>query len=113
DPAMDQYLLETLAEKYANVDVRAADAPPAGQLDLDGSASDAGDEASRRAAAVARLVDPLEQALEARGLRALYDDVERPLVRVLARMEQVGVRVDDVYLKGLVADLTDEVRVLD
>jgi DNA polymerase-1 len=113
DPAMEQYLLETLAEKYANLDVRAADAPPAGQLDLDGSASDPGEEAACRAAAVARLVEPLEQALDARGLRALYDDVERPLVRVLARMEQVGVRVDDVYLKGLVGDLTEEVRVLD
>jgi len=113
DPAMEQYLLETLAEKYANVELRAADAPPAGQLDLDGSASDAGEEAARRAAAVARLVEPLEQAMDARGLRSLYDDVERPLVRVLARMEQVGVRVDGVYLKGLVADLTDEVHSLD
>ncbi|MBV9253057.1 MAG: DNA polymerase I, partial [Actinobacteria bacterium] len=113
DPAMEQYLLETLAEKYANVELRAADAPAAGQLDLDGTSSDPADEAARRAAAVARLVEPLEQAMEARGLTALYADVERPLVRVLARMEQVGVRVDGVYLKGLVADLTDEVRTLD
>ena len=113
DPAVEQFLLETLAEKYANVELRAADAPPAGQLDLAGSASDPADEAARRAAAVARLVDPLEQALDARGLRTLYEDIERPLVRVLARMEMVGVRVDDVYLKGLVADLTDEVRALD
>ncbi|MBV9662758.1 MAG: DNA polymerase I [Actinobacteria bacterium] len=113
DPAMEQYLLETLAEKYANVELRAADAPAAGQLDLDGTSSDPADEAARRAAAVARLVEPLEQAMEARGLTALYADVERPLVRVLARMEQVGVRVDGAYLKGLVADLTDEVRTLD
>jgi DNA polymerase I len=41
------------------------------------------------------------EALVAQGLRDLYDEVERPLVRVLARMEHVGVAVDVGYLRAL------------
>jgi DNA polymerase-1 len=39
--------------------------------------------------------------MDAQGLRGLYDDIERPLVRVLARMEHVGVAVDADYLREL------------
>src|SRR5438309_389018 len=93
DPAESQYLLEELAARYAGLELRSPDAPASGQLDLDGSASPA-DDAGRRAAAVARLAPALRQALQARRLETLYEDVERPLIRVLARMEKVGVRVD-------------------
>src|SRR6202167_2993889 len=94
DPAGDQYLLEDLALRYAGVELRAPDAPPAGQLDLSGAAAAPGGDAGRRAAAVARLAEPLSAALAARGMSKLYDEVERPLVRVLARMEDARVRVD-------------------
>ena len=80
--------------RYAGVELRGPDAPPPGQLDLSGTGADAAGEAARRAAAVARLVEPLSAALAARGMSRLYDEVERPLVRVLARMEDAGVRVD-------------------
>ena len=113
DPAETQYLLEELCTRYARIEVRSPDAPPPGQLDLDGTATDPAEEAGRRAAAIARLVPPLIAALEARGLRPLYDDIERPLVRALARMEDVGVRVDADYLRTLVAALTEEARALD
>ena len=113
DPAETAYLLEDLASRYAQVDLRGPDAPPPGQLDLDGSARDAAEDAGRRAAAVARLAPPLSTALEARGLRRLYDDVERPLVRVLARMEKVGVRVDVPALRELSEGLAAECRTLD
>ncbi|HUP69728.1 MAG TPA: DNA polymerase I [Acidimicrobiales bacterium] len=113
DPAESAYLLEELCARYAQLELRAPDAPPPGQLDLDGSAPDIAAETARRAAAVARLAPPLFVALEARGLRPLYDDIERPLVPVLARMETVGVRVDEAYLRDLVQGLTDEVHQLD
>ncbi|HEX2040510.1 MAG TPA: DNA polymerase I [Acidimicrobiales bacterium] len=113
DPAETQYLLDALCERYARLEIRSPDAPPPGQLDLDGTAVDPAEEAGRRAAAVARLVPPLVAALEARGLRSLYDDIERPLVRVLAKMEEVGVRVDADYLRGLLAKLTEEAEALD
>ena len=113
DPAETLYLLEDLAARYADIDLRAPDAPPPGQLDLDGSAPDPAETAGRRAAAVARLAPALSVALDARGLRSLYDDIERPLVRVLARMEKVGVRVDVVELRRLSDALVAECQVLD
>jgi DNA polymerase-1 len=113
DPAGDQYLLEDLALRYAGVELRASDAPPVGQLDLSGTASDPAIDAARRAAAVARLAEPLGAALSARGMSPLYDDVERPLVRVLARMELAGIRVDTVALGALAKELSEEARRLE
>jgi DNA polymerase-1 len=113
DPAGDQYLLEDLAPRYAGVEVRAPEGPASGQLDLDGTGGDVAETTVRRAAAVERLHDPLAAAMVARNLWDLYDTVERPLVRVLARMEIAGVCVDAPYLKELNTSLTDEVRRLE
>ncbi len=113
DPAGDDYPLEDLALRYAGVELAAPDGPPAGQLDLSGTTPDPGAEAARRAAAVARLVEPLSEALSARGMSRLYDEVERPLVSVLARMEALGVRVDVERLASLSAELADEARRLE
>jgi len=113
DPAESGYLLEHLALRYLNLELASPDAPPAGQLDLDGSASDPAEEAARRAVAVARLAPVLAAALDNRGLRRLYDEVERPLVRVLARMEKVGVRVDEAELRRLYEGLVAEGRRLE
>ena len=44
---------------------------------------------------------PLLAALDAQGLRALNDDIEVPLVGVLARMEDAGVAVDRDELQRL------------
>ncbi len=58
--------------------------------------------------ALARLIEPLSGALEARGLSKLYDEIERPLVRVLARMEVAGIAVDREWLHDLNTALTKE-----
>ena len=113
DPAESQYLLEDLAARYAGLELRSPDAPPPDQLDLDGSGTDPADDAGRRALAVARLAPALAEAMDARKLRALYDDVERPLIGVLARMEKVGVGVDVPYLRELADGLESEVRRLE
>ncbi len=113
DPAGDKYPLEEIALRYAGIEVRAPDGPPPGQLDLSGTATDAAEEAGRRAAAVARVVEPLSSALSARGMSQLYDDLERPLVRVLARMEEVGVRVERAELQRLATELVAETHRLE
>ncbi|MGH9074126.1 MAG: DNA polymerase, partial [Acidimicrobiales bacterium] len=114
DPAEAAYDLAELASRYAGIDVRPPDAPPPGQLALDEpEAPDEAVQAGRRALALTRLAPALRQALEARALSALYDEIERPLVRVLARMEVVGVRVDVAYLRRLVGALTEEAGQLD
>ncbi|MGH9056737.1 MAG: DNA polymerase I [Acidimicrobiales bacterium] len=113
DPAGDQYLLEDLAARYAGLDLSAPNGPPPGQLDLAGSASDPAAASAQRAAAVARLIDPLGSALAARGMSELYDEVERPLVRVLALMEEAGVRVDVERLRALAGELASEAHRLE
>ncbi len=113
DPAGDQYLLEDLVARYAGLELRAPGAAPAGQLDLAGTGTDPAGAASRRAAAVAHLVGPLSSALEARGMSKLYDEVERPLVGVLAEMEEAGVRVDREALGSLAGELAGEARRLE
>ena len=113
DPAGDQYLLEDLAARYAGIELGAPGVPAAGQLDLMGTEVDPALDAARRAAAVARLVEPLGAALSARGMSALYDEVERPLVRVLAEMEDAGVRVDRPALQALAGELAAEARRLE
>jgi len=113
DPAGDQYLLEDLAGRYGGVDLAPPGAAPAGQLDLMAAEEPPSEAAARRAAAVARLVEPLGSALSARGMSELYDEVERPLVRVLAEMEAAGVRVDVAELKRLASELATEAKRLE
>jgi len=62
------------------------------------------------AAAVAELVPALERALEQEGLRALYDEIERPLVPVLAAMERAGILVDRGALEVLSAEFGNAMR---
>jgi DNA polymerase-1 len=47
-----------------------------------------------------RLRSRLEEALQERGLRKLFEEVEMPLVDVLAEMEGAGVRVDVSHLQA-------------
>jgi DNA polymerase-1 len=101
DPAESRYLLEELAVRYAAASIPEGDAAAEGQLDLEGSSTPDSTVAARRALAVDRLVDPLLAALDAQGLRALHDDIEVPLVGVLARMEDLGVGVDAEELRSL------------
>jgi DNA polymerase-1 len=104
DPAEGKYLLEDLALRYLSLEVRSPDAEE-GTLDLDLDGQSRVDETGRRALAVRRLAGTLAEALEARELTDLYERVERPLVRVLARMEDAGVKVDRQFLEGLRAEL--------
>jgi DNA polymerase I len=113
DPAEQTYLLDAIALRYAGLEVRSPDAPPEGQLDLTGTAPDIADDAGRRAAVIARLAPVMGEVMEARGLTRLYDEVERPLVRALVRMEIAGVRVDRGYLESLQAEFTEETERLD
>jgi DNA polymerase-1 len=105
DPGEGRYLLEDLALRYLGVEITSPDATE-GQLDLDGGLET--DATGRRALAVLRLATALEEALSQRELTDLYERFERPLVRVLARMEDAGVRVDLRFLNELREDLSKQ-----
>jgi DNA polymerase-1 len=110
DPAESRYLLEEVLRRYAGAELPADGAASEGQLDLDGSGVSAALRTARHALAVERLIEPLTRALDDQSLRGLYDEIEVPLVRVLARMEHAGVGVDADELRALRDRLTDEVE---
>jgi DNA polymerase I len=102
DPGEGKYLLDALAQRFLSLEVRSPDAEE-GTLDLDGESGV--EETGRRAVAVLRLATVLADALDARELTDLYERIERPLVRVLAEMEDAGVKIDREFLEELRAEL--------
>jgi DNA polymerase-1 len=101
DPAEARYALGEVLARYARLELPDADPATEGQLDLDGGSDDIALLTAREALAVDRLVEPMLAALDAAGMRRLHDEIEVPLVRVLARMEHVGVGVDREELQRL------------
>ncbi|HEX9993687.1 MAG TPA: DNA polymerase, partial [Acidimicrobiales bacterium] len=110
DPAESRYRLDELLARYTGHELP-ADEVEAGQLDLGGTGDHAA-RAARRALAVARLGPALLAALDAQGLRRLHDEIEAPLVRVLAKMEEIGVAVDVAELRRLRDELAGEAEAL-
>lgn len=113
DPAGGQYLLDDLVPRYLGLSLDAPGGPAPGELDLEGLGNDVAEAAARRARAVSLLAAPLGAALAHDGMEDLYRQIERPLVRVLARMEDVGIGVDKAYLSDLAEELGFEVASLD
>ena len=72
-----------------------------------------GTEAAARVAMLGRLAPGIRQALEETGATRLYEDVERPLVRVLAKMELAGIAVDIDKLRAISDELTSQARGLE
>ena len=107
DPADARYDLSDVAGRYAGLDPP-AHAPPEGRLDLDGDTAEPAEQAGWAVLAIDRLVAPLREALAAQGLDRLNDDVEVPLVRVLARMEHIGIGVDRSVLETIRDELDTE-----
>ncbi len=108
DPAESRYELDELLQRYAQFEMPTDTAAAEGQLDLDGTATEVGQIASRQALAVAKLAGPMLEALDAQGLRSLNDEIEVPLVKVLAKMEHLGVGVDVARLTELRDELSSE-----
>ena len=99
--ADSRYDLADLVLRYLRRELPPEDAVPAGQLDLGEDGVDPAVAAAREALAVSLLAPVLADQLDRRDLRRLYEDIERPLVPVLARMEVVGVGVDVAELTRL------------
>jgi DNA polymerase I len=112
DPAESRYLLDEILRRYAQAELPTEGAASEGQLDLEGDGVTPAQLTGRHALAVARLVGPLSEALHHQDLSKLYDEIEVPLVRVLARMEHAGVGVDRGELQRLRDRMTTEVEQL-
>ena len=114
DIALMHYLLgpershktDVLARSYLGVELEAAGAADTGSL-FDELPDDSGPDRVLETAAILRLSEILLQEMAAtEGMQHLYDDIEEPLIGVLARMEQTGVKVD----LGSLRDFADGLR---
>ena len=96
-PAMALELLGQRLRSWEELAGRGARAKAAADLPVEEVARWAAEQASTLEA----LQPKLSERLEADGLSELFEEVELPLTRVLARMERAGVRVDPTVLEAL------------
>ncbi len=61
-------------------------------------------EAGARCAVIRRIFHQLQPQLEASRLENVYEDIDLPLVKVLAELEWNGIRIDSTALKRMSAD---------
>jgi DNA polymerase I len=134
DPSTDRYRVSDLAARFLDVEVDDGTGskgqgafvldPPPDEVAAEGSEGTEGGtapsglesdarESVRLAEVVARLRSPLLAALAEVGEDGLNADIEQPLVRVLARMEVVGIPVDRDVLRAIAAALAEEVQSLE
>ncbi|HZA27810.1 MAG TPA: DNA polymerase I, partial [Actinomycetota bacterium] len=111
DPADASYPLGALSQRYLGADLVTGSQEPTeqGQLAL----GETWETAAREAAAVAMLAPTLKERAERAGVRALLDDVELPLARVLGRMEAAGIALDVDYLRGMSDEVGDRMAALE
>ncbi|HVF52039.1 MAG TPA: DNA polymerase I [Actinomycetota bacterium] len=120
DPGAASYTLEEVSRKYTGRELKAVDGidrPDGSQttLDLDGTSAGAveAEDGGLRALAIAEVAGAVEPELERLGMNELYRAIEHPLIPVLARMEEIGVKVDLDYLGDMATDLDKRIGVLE
>jgi len=115
NPAQRAPSLEDLAYRELGITVDESDRSTGGgsqgAFAFDESSLDL-DTPARRAIAVAQLVEPLTEQMDARGGLALYTDIELPLVSILASMEVAGVGLDIEFLVELGSNLESRIATL-
>ena len=109
DPSESDYRLGDLLARYSGCVLPDTDAGETqGRLAFAATGEILKSRTALEAVAAARLAEPLRAALRDGGVENLHDEVEVPLVRVLARMEHCGVGVDVDGLRALTRRLDEE-----
>ena len=98
DPMLYSYLLDPTysSHRLADVALRRFNLKLAGQL-------------AESADITGRLASALRSEVEQAGLAKLYEEMDLPLVPVLARMEQAGVKIDTAALSQMSSELEREI----
>ncbi len=102
DTAVAAYLLDASTGEYELAQLR----EQTGQLSLDilepgETARDLAQEAAGEAADVSAMATGFRRRLQSEDMAMLHDEIETPLVRVLAKMEVVGIGVDRAELQAI------------
>jgi DNA polymerase-1 len=108
DPAESDYPLNGLLTRYASMELPESEPVPEGQLDFGENTVSEALIAARHALGTAKVVPPMRESMDELGLTKLNSTIEVPLIRVLAKMEHLGVGVDLAELTQMRDDLTAE-----
>ena len=104
--------LDVLAKTYLCIDLNseepAAEAEPLSLFDAPAEVTDASESEATAAALLVGL--KVRADMETHSLTRLYDEMEEPLMRVLGKMERVGVKVDLEQLKEFAESLRTEMN---
>jgi len=100
DPMLYSYLLDPTYSSHRLPDV----ALRRFNLKLSGDLAEAAD-------VTGRLTTAFREEIKQAGLTKLYDEIDLPLVPVLARMEQAGVKIDTAALSKMSIELEREIAV--
>jgi DNA polymerase-1 len=109
DPSDNRFTIDDVLVKYTKFAIPLELAGASGQLDFGSESVNTAQRTCCEAIAIKALDKPLRDAMSSQGVGALYFDVELPLVRVLARMEHIGILVDKSALTRINDHLIHEV----
>lgn len=107
EPGARSYELAELASTHCGIVL--SEPADDGQLALDLAGDDARlREHGQAAAAILHLAPVLAAQIEKAGMTGVLDEIEVPLVQVLADMEHTGIAVDRTELSALIAEFTQQ-----
>ena len=112
DPSDNRFVIDEVLSRYTNWVFPISQGVQSDQLDFGSDNNDVSRRAACEALAIKTLTAPLTEAMEKQGVGKLYFDVELPLVRVLAKMEHVGIGVNKKALTSINEHLIQEVQKL-
>ncbi|MBI3597104.1 MAG: DNA polymerase I [Nitrospirae bacterium] len=108
NPNRRDHSLETVAMDRLGLRLPELTSPLAPEIPVELMASAAGE----RVSAVLQLDSSLRPLLHEQGLDRLFDEIEMPLVPVLAEMEEVGIKLDVDQLSALSMELETQLSVM-
>jgi len=111
DPSEARYEIRQVVEKFAGAEFATSGSQvDEGQLNFESADTDgaAKTTAAIEATSVGLVADAIVRSLSGLKLEKLYFEIEQPLVRVLAKMEHLGVAVDKAQLSEINQRLTTE-----
>jgi DNA polymerase I len=110
DTGVAAYLLDASSGEYELADLRG----PVGQLQLDTGEIETPSAQSlvEEGREVAELAGGYRARLDAQDMVSLHDDIETPLVRVLAKMEVAGIGIDRIELTKISGELNESAAAL-
>ena len=112
DPSDNRFVIDEVLSRYTSWVFPISQGVQSDQLDFGSDNNDVSRRAACEALAIKTLTAPLTEAMEKQGVGKLYFDVELPLVRVLAKMEHVGIGVNKKALTSINEHLIQEVQKL-